>query len=288
MPNSAAADTSGFVDVGLRLHIRRWPGNKTPFLLVHGLASNSRTWELVADLLCAAGHPVVAVDQRGHGLSDKPDSGYTFDAVTEDLQRLLAALGWEKAYVAGQSWGGNVVLSFAARYPSLVAGLALVDGGYIDFQLDPQNTWERVAVNLRPPNLLGTLRSALYGRIAAHNPEWTIRGINASLANFETLADGTIRPWLTLDRHMQILRALWEQRPAEIFPNVSAPVLICAAEGGRSAEWQAIKQQQIRAAEVGLSRSEVHWFRATAHDIHIHRPEALSSLFLSAIARGFW
>ena len=231
---------------------------------------------------------MVAVDQRGHGLSDKPDSGYSFDDVTGDLRRLLETLGWEKAYVAGQSWGGNVVLSFAARYPGAVAGLALVDGGFIDFQADPGNTWERVSVNLRPPNLLGTARSALYGRIAAHNPEWSAAGIEASLANFETLEDGTIRPWLTLDRHMQILRALWEQRPPALFPRVTAPVLICAADSNHSGEWQAIKQRQVAAAETGLPHAEVHWFHETAHDIHIHRPVALSQHFLDAIERGFW
>ena len=37
------------------------------------------------------------------------------------------------------------------------------------------------------------------------------------MANFETLEDGTIRPWLTLDRHMQILRALWDQKPSQLY-----------------------------------------------------------------------
>ena len=55
-------------------------GDATPFLLVHGLASTARTWELVMPLLADAGHPVAAIDQRGHGLSDKPDDDYGLDA----------------------------------------------------------------------------------------------------------------------------------------------------------------------------------------------------------------
>ena len=40
---------------------------RTPFVLVHGLASNARTWDGVAAELTASGHPVVSIDQRGHG-----------------------------------------------------------------------------------------------------------------------------------------------------------------------------------------------------------------------------
>ncbi len=43
-----------------------------PFVLVHGLASNARLWDGVATALVAAGHPVFAVDLRGHGRSSKP------------------------------------------------------------------------------------------------------------------------------------------------------------------------------------------------------------------------
>src|SRR5204863_5717454 len=104
---------------GLRLHLVRREGSGVPFVLVHGLASNARTWGAVGSTLNAAGHPVVAVDQRGHGLSDKPASGYGFDEVTADLAGLLDELAFDgRPILAGQSWGGNVVLDFAARYPA--------------------------------------------------------------------------------------------------------------------------------------------------------------------------
>ena len=73
--------TDGFVTAnGLQLHYRRWaaarPGaDLPPLLLVHGLASSAHIWNLVAPLLAAQGHSVTALDQRGHGESDKPGSG---------------------------------------------------------------------------------------------------------------------------------------------------------------------------------------------------------------------
>ncbi len=68
------------------LHASPGPG-PAPFLLVHGLASNARTWDGVAARLAAEGHPVVAIDQRGHGLSDKPDDGYDYATVTARPRR---------------------------------------------------------------------------------------------------------------------------------------------------------------------------------------------------------
>lgn len=80
---------SRWVDIGFKMHVREWAGEKRPFVLVHGLASNSLTWNQVGHLLAAAGHRVLAIDQRGHGLSDKPEEGYDFETVTADLARLL-------------------------------------------------------------------------------------------------------------------------------------------------------------------------------------------------------
>lgn len=273
---------------GLTLHVRTWPGEGVPFVLVHGLSSNCRTWEAVADRLAAAGHPVVTVDQRGHGLSDKPDDGYDFATVTEDLSLLVDALELEQPILAGQSWGGNVMLAFGARYGGLARGISLVDGGYIDLQGRPDATWERTRVRLRPPNLLGTPRAHLKQRMSEFHPDWSDAGIEATLANFETLADGTVRPWLTLERHLHILRALWEQRPGELYERVQTPVLICAADDPRNPEWMEVKHGEVQTAAEDLPRSSVHWFHNADHDIHVQHPDRLAELFLETLHRGIW
>lgn len=275
-----------FIDIGLRLHVREWPGDKTAFVLLHGLSSNCRTWEAVAAHLAAAGHRVVTVDQRGHGWSDKPDGGYDFATVTGDLARLIPALGIEQPLVVGQSWGGNVVLEFGVRYPHLARGLGFVDGGFIDHQARPNSSWETISTELRPPDLNGMPRTVLKERFQAAHPDWSDEGIEASLGNFETLPDGTVRRWLDVSYHMLILRALWEQRPRELYPQVTLPVLICPAESG--GPWLEVKRQQVAAAQAGLPQVEVHWFPATDHDIHVHRPAALAELFLRSVEGGIW
>ncbi|MCB0191941.1 MAG: alpha/beta hydrolase [Anaerolineae bacterium] len=272
----------------LTLHIREWPGEKRPFVLVHGLASNARTWEAVAEHLADAGHHVITLDQRGHGLSDKPDEGYDFATITGDLAQLLDALQLDHPILAGQSWGGNVMLEFGVRYPGRACGLAFVDGGYLDLRSRPDPTWEKISAELRPPDLIGTPRASLKQKMQEFHPDWSEMGIEATLANFETLPDGTIRPWLTLERHLKILRALWEQTPTTLYANITEPVLICAAEDAKNPEWMKVKAKQVNAAHTQIARVEVHWFENTDHDIHVQKPIRLADLFLDALAHGIW
>jgi alpha-beta hydrolase superfamily lysophospholipase len=102
------------------------------------------------------------------------------------------------------------------------------------------------------------------------------------LANFEIQPDGTIRPRLTYEHHMQILRALWEQRPANEYPRVHCPVLILpAVDTGRNDEaWSERRRAQVRAAAAGLEKNRVVWFRNTVHDIPLQRPRKLANAIL--------
>lgn len=279
--------TERSLDIGIRLHLRLWPGgDRVPFLLLHGLASNARTWDRVAGGLAAAGHPVAAVDQRGHGWSDKPDTGYDLATAAGDAARVVAALGWQRPIVVGQSWGGTVVLELAARHPGLAAAIGCVDGGYFDLRGSGDASWEAVSRRLRPPNLLGTPRGELVARIRGYHPDWDAAGVEATLANFETLADGTVRPWLSLERHMAIVRAMWELDTAALFSRVAAPVLLCVAEGDGSSEEG--RRRQVAAAEAGLARCAVRWFADADHDIHVHRPRQLVAAFREELDAGIW
>jgi pimeloyl-ACP methyl ester carboxylesterase len=273
---------------GIRLHIREWAGHDVPFVLLHGLASNCLTWERVARALHAAGHTVITIDQRGHGLSDKPDSGYDFSEVTADLDALLHVLGLpQRPFIAGQSWGGNVVLDFAAHYPDRARAIALVDGGFLEPSARPGATWEQAQIEMRPPPLAGTPREEMVRRIRNFQPDWDDEAIEHTMGNFETLADGTIRPWLSLDHHMEIVRALWDHHPPHLYPLVTIPVLICPAVTG-DAERMERKRLAVRKAEQGLARVRVCWFENTAHDIHVHRPEELARLFRQALDADFF
>jgi len=271
-----------WVDLGgIRLHLREWVPDKEepiahPFVLLHGLSSNAATWDLVAGALSAEGHPVFAVDQRGHGLSDKPEGGYDFVTVSADLFTLIDRLDLKNVVLAGQSWGGNVLLEFAARYPGRAAGYVFVDGGFLN--LRQRGTWENVSQELRPPDIAGTPSAVIKERIASMHPHWSPEAVALTLKNLELLPDGTVRPWLRLDRHMAILKALHNQEVLRLFARVREPVLICAAADG--SEWDLRKRDQVAVAAELIPRAEVRWFQQTAHDIHLDRPQDLAAAML--------
>jgi pimeloyl-ACP methyl ester carboxylesterase len=256
-----------------------------PMLLVHGLASNARLWDGVAARLAASGHEIWTVDLRGHGRSSKPDAGYDVPTVADDLAHLIETLGLRRPIVAGQSWGGNVVLELAARHPSLVGGIVCVDGGWIDLQ-SAFPSWEACRERLSPPRLVGRPLVEVEGYLRAAHPDWPETGIRGSLANFEVRPDGTIAPWLTFDRHMLVLRGLWEHRPAERYPTLVPPALLVPADGGGH-EDGARKHLTVEAAGAAIPCAEVRWFKGD-HDIHAQHPDELADVMDDAADHGLF
>ncbi len=266
----------------LRLHYRDWGGRGRPLLLLHGLASNARIWDLTAPRL-AGGFRVVALDQRGHGLSDKPDGSYAFDEVTGDLAALIAALGLVRPLVVGHSWGGNVALQFAANCPDDVCGLVLVDGGFLEISAFEGMTWERTQQLMAPPPLDGMkvetfLKAArLWPELA---PLWSDQVQEIVLANFVVMDDGSIRPQLTRERHLRILRALWEQRPSQLWGRLRCPALLVPAArdnpDARNVLWMEGKRRALETAEREAAAVRVLWMEDTIHDVPLQRPAALA------------
>ena len=264
------------IDEGVTLHVPTWDGgDRVPFLLVHGLASNCRTWEGVAARLHELGHPVASLDQRGHGRSDKPDDGYDFATLCADLVVVLDALGFERAVVAGQSTGGNIAVDLGARRPDRVAGVVGVDGGSLELSRQfPE--WEACEAAMAPPRLAGAPAAALEARIRGGHPNWSDWAIEATMANFERLPDGTIRPWLTFERHIRILRALWEHRPSEVVPTLEPPLLLALADSGDS--WTDDKRAVADELVTTSPHVRVEWFSPGDHDLHLQYPVELADL----------
>src|SRR5881409_1715822 len=182
---------------GVELHVEVWIGAKSavPFVLVHGLASNARLWDGVAEHLHAAGHTVIVIDQRGHGLSDAPDAGYDLDTAVADLLTLIETLELDRPVLAGQSWGGNVVLELGWRRPDAVRGIACVDGGVIELA-DWFSSWDACLTALAPPRLDHLTFAELEERLRGEVPDFTDRAIAAYLHCFRAGPDGTIEPRL--------------------------------------------------------------------------------------------
>jgi pimeloyl-ACP methyl ester carboxylesterase len=259
------------------------------YLLVHGLASNARLWDGVARRLAGAGHSSAAVDLRGHGRSDKPDTGYDFATISGDLLALIGALGpgFERPILVGQSWGAGVVLDFAVRHPDRTRGIVLVDGGLTDLR-DNFATWDICWDRLAPPPLVGMPLASVEGYFRTAHADWREEGFEGSLANFEIRPDRTIAPWLTRDCHKAILASMWEQRTADLWARLRVPALIVPVDGGES-DWTKAKRAgsdaAVAATQAGGAPVRVEWFKGD-HDIHAQHPAELADVMIDMLSDG--
>jgi pimeloyl-ACP methyl ester carboxylesterase len=255
------------------------------FLLVHGLASNSKLWDYTALELARLGHRVAAVDLRGHGISDKPDHGYDFQTLTSDIVTVSDALGLSRPILAGQSLGANLVLEAAFLHPQLFSGIACVDGGTIELS-EAFAEWEDAAKMLTPPMLIGTKSEIMAKMMRDAHPSWPDSGIQATMANFYIRDDDTVAPRLSLANHMQILRSLWEHKPSDRFGNLQVPALFVFAGGAGSGPPN--KRESAEAAASAIQSVVVEWFEQADHDIHAQHPVELATLFDTQVQQGFF
>ena len=281
-----------FVSVkGNSLHYRDWGGIGQPIVLVHGLASNCRIWDLVAPIL-ASEFRVIALDQRGHGQSFKPDTGYDFATVVADLDGVIEALGLTHPIIVGHSWGGDVALEYDIAYPGKAKGLCFVDGGTIEISGRADWTLEDAKREMAPPLWTGVTLEAFRARlksrsIAMDNPH--IEEI--VLANFDVQEDGTIASRLTRENHFRIIEALWDHRPSELYPNVRCPVLLMPARQKNQDSPQARRfrrEEAIARAESLLPKGKTLWMEDSIHDVPIQRPELVASTIAGHINNGFF
>jgi pimeloyl-ACP methyl ester carboxylesterase len=116
--------TSRYVQAGdVRLHAVIG-GDGPPLLLVHGWPETWYAWRLMMPTL-AQGFEVVAADQRGIGLSDKPEDGYDAGTLADDLVALMDALGHQRFAVVGVDTGLIISYALAADHPDRVERLVV-------------------------------------------------------------------------------------------------------------------------------------------------------------------
>ena len=114
---------------GGRFHVQHLSEGDPTVVFLHGLVvDNSSSWYYTVANPVAQQAEVVLYDLRGHGLSDKPATGYTVAEQVEDLMGILDALGIDHpVHLVGNSFGGVLAVAAAVYHPERVAGLVLVE-----------------------------------------------------------------------------------------------------------------------------------------------------------------
>jgi len=275
----------------MSFHYRDWGGSGQPILLLHGLASTCHIWDMVAPLL-AQDHAVIALDQRGHGETDKPTHGFDFATVAQDALGIIKHIGGASPVVVGHSWGGSVALELAVRAPESVKGMAWVDGGMINASAR-YPTVEDAKFEMSPPDFSGVKVESFMERVRSrHEGSGMAPGSHeVVMANFEVLEDNTIKARLTRANHLRIIEALWDHHPTELYKQVQCPVLIMPARQQNLSATEERDQRRmvsVGEAEEQLPNSKTVWLENSIHDVPLQRPELVAGLIKSHITDGFF
>ena len=118
-------------------------GSGEPVLLVHGVTSSNRAFQLFADALIARGKAPFAVDLRGRGDSNTLPAPFGMKQHAQDMAAVIDHFGWNKPDVIGHSMGGFVAAALVGLYPEKVGNVVFADGG-IPLPMPPGMTVEQV------------------------------------------------------------------------------------------------------------------------------------------------
>ena len=261
---------------GVRLHYLEWSERQVAgpsILLLHGLSSNARFWERTAAHL--PGRHVVALDQRSHGLSDRPLEGNHNPTFVADANALSHHLELDRPVVAGHSWGATIALEYAAAHPEDTGALSVMDGPVWTTRMK----WDDVKDFVQPPFPLYSTLDEAYQAQARYIPgAWgdDLKGfVEAGLVREE----GGWRSTLTVPVRYDILRDMFGANTAELWNGVQSPVSVLLARSGPP---DFIRMKGEGAVELAKHKpaAQVRWFD-TPHDIPLYEPAEIATELLT-------
>jgi len=271
----AIAEPAGYVvvaDSGDRIHFLDWGGSGSPgVVLVHGLSNTAWSWAPVAARI-AAERRVVAMDLRGHGLSDAPtgDGAYEAEVLAADVIAVAegsGAIGDGGVVVAGHGFGGIVAAWAAAALGSRCVRLVLVDGGWEDIAATSGlDAGEFLKTLDEPPEVVRSMAAFLRDRRGYDPATWDADQERAARATVVETAAGRLAQATRPHALAACVDAMFSYRPAETLAAVSAPIVALAATSPLPGP--------------GLPPMEVIALPAIGHNLMRYRPAEVTAAIL--------
>jgi pimeloyl-ACP methyl ester carboxylesterase len=267
---------------GVSLHYVEWtPADRArrdpPVFALHGLSSNARYWDRLARHLTT--RRLVALDQRGHGLTGRPPhapaplDGYSMDELLEDAAFVIDELGLEKPAVVGHSWGATVALELVGTRPGLASALVFIDGPVQSAA--NMFSWEDAQRLMQPP----LPRFATFAAAIAESQRDFVGAWDDDLEPFvkaRVVKDGAgYVLTLTAAARLELLRGLYDSQPDVLWPRIEVPAVALLARGGPASISSWKEHGAARLAEVAPN-VVIRWFD-TPHDIPIYAPAEVAA-----------
>jgi pimeloyl-ACP methyl ester carboxylesterase len=293
-----AAEPDGFVvlaDDGTRVHFLDWGGPEgAGAVLVHGLSQTAWLWTPVARRLRGAAR-TVAMDLRGHGLSDaptdEPDTDYDLPVLAGDVVAVAQGSGLlagseDEIVLAGHGFGAIVAAAAAAALGPRCAGLVLVDGGWEDAEWASGVDVDEFLRGLdEPPEVLASMRAFLADRKAFDPATWDEDQEHAARMTVVETHAGRVVPATRPHALEASVRSMFAYDPLAVVPGVEAPVCALLASddeiGSRAA---ALARVSAAREQAGRSPISVTRFAGAGHNLMRYRPVDVAAAILAFTA----
>jgi pimeloyl-ACP methyl ester carboxylesterase len=297
-PPDPVAEPDGFVvvvDPGDRIHFIDWGGgegvhgaDRPGVLLVHGLSNTAWSWAPVARRMCAVRH-VVAMDLRGHGLSDAPTDGYGPFTLTGDVVAVAEGSGLlagaaDRIVLAGHGFGAIVAAWAAVELGPRCAGLVLVDGGWESIEAATGVDVEEFLRGLdEPPEVMRSMAAFIADRKGFDPSTWDADQERAARATVVETHAGHVVPATRPHAVEASVRTMFEYDPLAVLAGVAAPVTALIAADDEDGS-RAAALSSASAARIAAGRSDIHVVPVGpyGHNLMRYRPEAVGAAILAA------
>ena len=245
-------------------------GAGEPVVLLNGILMTVASWAFQRQAL-EPGYRLLLHDFRGQLLSGKPERDWLIEQHADDLRALLDHVGLERCHVVGTSYGGEVGLIFAARFPERVRSLSVIASvAHVEPPLRRQtDAWAEAA--LRGPDALfeAVARDAYSQRFVQRSPGFLEAG-RARLAAC---------PPELFTAFARLVRAFQQLDARALLPRVACPTLVIAAED------DALKPPAYsRAIAQAVPGAELALVPDAGHAVVVELPDAVNALLLGFLS----
>ena len=232
---NVASEPNGYMvvsDGGDRIHFLDWGGVRGPgIVLVHGLGASAWAWTAVARRLAAAGRRVIAMDLRGHGLSDAPTAtgAYALEELASDVEAVAegsGALADGAVTLAGHGFGAIVATAAAARMGERYSRLILIDGGLANVaDATGQDVDEFLRTLDEPPEVMRSMSAYLRDRRSWDPATWDADQEQAARAAVVETPAGRLVSATRPHALEACVRTMFAYRPSAVLPGVTAEIV---------------------------------------------------------------
>jgi pimeloyl-ACP methyl ester carboxylesterase len=318
-PPDRLAEPEGFIvemAPGARIHFLDW-GEPAPIeaiadgradrtrpmvgvLLVHGLGGTAWAWTAVARRLRGVAR-TIAVDLRGHGLSDAPTEPYDAASLAADVvavaeggglvpmagfERDAGGAGARRVVLVGHGYGAIVAAWTAVELGRRCAGLVLVDGGWQDVAretgLSPAEWLRDIA---EPPEVLRSMPAFLADRRAWDPSSWDADEERAARATVVEVPAGRLLPAIRPHAMERSVEAIFAYDPIATLSTLDGPlVAVVALDDDAGAKSAALAEVDLARRAAGRSQIAVVRFPADGHNLPRYRPAELAGAILHLAA----